>query len=440
MLNAVKPSPRKIAVLTFHTAYNCGAHLQAWALQTVLRRLGFEPTFPDCTKVGYFRRFDPIWYKQKPEEGATWFARKWFAFRQELGALGVEDLKRHRFRMFAKRALTIKAMSVKDIERDFASIIVGSDQVWNHLITRTETDYYRTTLFAGSTPRRYTYAVSMGDAVPSVEAAGGLAAAARRFENLSVRENLLPELVDRHGNGPVVDPDPTLLLTQADFARIACPRRLVKGRYLFVYSLGYNAKTWAVARTMAREMGVKVVFALVYQYGTYRMADARDVDIGVSPDRFLAYVRDAEAVITSSFHGTALSLVYGKRFATLPHLRGKVSLRCSRLLHAVQEEIHRIDNPDELDSVRRALSADVRPETREALRGRARRTVERLAKILPNVERAPRETPRPRHPAFVRPFAKAWGGVRCLRENGVKYTVRHSMGKLLRFAGIRSAW
>lgn len=27
------------------------------------------------------------------------------------------------------------------------------------------------------------------------------------------------------------------------------------------------------------------------------------------------------------------------------------------------------------------------------------------------------------------PARKAWGGVKCLRENGVKYTVKHAAGK-----------
>ena len=27
------------------------------------------------------------------------------------------------------------------------------------------------------------------------------------------------------------------------------------------------------------------------------------------------------------------------------------------------------------------------------------------------------------------PVRKAWGGMKCLRENGVKYTVKHVVGK-----------
>lgn len=38
------------------------------------------------------------------------------------------------------------------------------------------------------------------------------------------------------------------------------------------------------------------------------------------------------------------------------------------------------------------------------------------------------------------PARKAWGGVKCLRENGVKYTVRHAAGKVLRTFGFKCIW
>ena len=38
------------------------------------------------------------------------------------------------------------------------------------------------------------------------------------------------------------------------------------------------------------------------------------------------------------------------------------------------------------------------------------------------------------------PARKAWGGVKCLRENGVKYTAKHAVGKVLRFFGSNCKW
>ena len=38
------------------------------------------------------------------------------------------------------------------------------------------------------------------------------------------------------------------------------------------------------------------------------------------------------------------------------------------------------------------------------------------------------------------PARKAWGGVKCLRENGIKYTVKHAAGKVLRLFGSTCKW
>ena len=38
------------------------------------------------------------------------------------------------------------------------------------------------------------------------------------------------------------------------------------------------------------------------------------------------------------------------------------------------------------------------------------------------------------------PARKTWGGVKCLRENGVKYTVKHAVGKVLRLFGAKCRW
>lgn len=38
------------------------------------------------------------------------------------------------------------------------------------------------------------------------------------------------------------------------------------------------------------------------------------------------------------------------------------------------------------------------------------------------------------------PARKTWGGVKCLRENGLKYTVKHAAGKALRKFGLKSKW
>ena len=422
-------SDRRIAVLTFHTAFNCGAHLQAWALQTVLRGLGYDPEFPDCINIGFSPRFD-----KNRNKNLT----KGQAVMRELEALGVEDVKRHRFRMFAKHCLKIRPMDKSEVAKRYGAVIVGSDQVWNSGITRAESSYFLTTCLNNPKLLRYSYAISIGDRLPAKERIPVLVGAARRFENISVRENLLPGLLDRYGRKAVVDPDPTLLVDAEKFNKIAYPKRLVRGKYLLVYSLMYSPATWAAAREAAKRLGLRLVIVQCYQYGHYKQKEGRGVHIATSPDRFLAYFRDASAVITSSFHGTAFSLIYRKPFAVLPNHEGKPPLRSANLLRQLHEESHIVADAGNGDAIEAALKAPPRESTAEAIARLRAVTIRRLKSILPDVSKAPAIVPEKRYGALSWPFRKAWGGVKCIGENGVSYTVKHAFGKALRFAGVRS--
>lgn len=420
---------RKIAVLTFHAAFNYGAQLQAWALQTVLRRLGYDPEFPDCNLIGFSPRF------LRGRHGKLPFLKKLF---REAMAFGVEDLKRHRFRMFAKHCLNIVPMDVADVERRYDSVIVGSDQVWNSGITRQQSSYFLTTWFYRPDLNRYSYALSVGDKKPTLERENVLAKAARKFQNLSVREDLFMNMTDCYGRAPVVDPDPTFLLDANDFNAIAYPQKMVDKPYLLVYSLMYNERTWAAAREMARRMNLKLVILQCYQYGWWGHPDRKDVHLASSPDRFLAYFRDASAVITSSFHGTAFSLIYGKPFAVLPNHDGKVPARSALLLKKLNESSHAVDCPDRMDMVEEALSKAPAARTMETIARLRSTTVKRLRETLPDVSSLP---PLPVAPAISgkrRILRKIRGGIRCLNENGLSYTVKHLVGKTLRFCGVRS--
>ena len=420
---------RKIAILTFHAAFNCGARLQAWALQVVLRRLGFDPEFPDCNSIGFTKRFDA-----NRNKGLT----RWQAFVRELKAFGVEDVKRHRFRMFDKRCLNIVPIAPSEINRRYPALLVGSDQVWNSGITRQDSSYFLTTRFSKPGLLRYSYAISLGDKTPPPARVPVLLNAAHRFENVSVRENLLPDLMDKFGRRPMVDPDPTLLLTKEDFNTIAYRKRLVKGPYLLVYSLLHNAETWAAARLMAKKLNLKLVIVQCYQYGHYRQKEGRGVHIAASPDRFLAYFRDASAVITSSFHGTAFSIIYGKPFAVVPNHEYKPPLRSVTLLKKLHEDFRVAESARFVDVIENALKRPPAPSVYVALSRLRAETVKRMRATLPDISNAAPIVDDAAKAKLPFPVRKIIGGIKCVQENGLRYTVRHTFGKILGLAGVRT--
>jgi hypothetical protein len=62
---------------------------------------------------------------------------------------------------------------------------------------------------------------------------------------------------------------------------------------------------------------------------------------GFSPDEFLGYIDNADIVITNSFHCTVFSILFHKKFITVPHTRSNG--RIFDLLKSVGLENHLYD-------------------------------------------------------------------------------------------------
>jgi hypothetical protein len=69
--------------------------------------------------------------------------------------------------------------------------------------------------------------------------------------------------------------------------------------------------------------------------------------VGASPEEFLALVRDAEMVLTTSFHGTAFAVNYGKPVFTVVQDRNASDSRQVSLMHnlGLDDQILSVKDP-----------------------------------------------------------------------------------------------
>ena len=141
-----------------------------------------------------------------------------------------------------------------------------------------------------------------------------------RYNHISVRENSGKEVVKSiTGKEAKVVLDPTLLLNRDEWNKIATPKRQFKKRYILCYYLNYTFNSFPyvdeLAEYMQTQTGYEIVrvarppHKLFLPHTHYR--------VGASPEGFLALVRDAEMVLTTSFHGTAFAVNYGKPVFTI---------------------------------------------------------------------------------------------------------------------------
>ncbi len=314
----------RIAVLTFHWEDNCGAMLQAWALRTMLERMGHQVTFPVRRAMRRQRRWFPLAPFLACCGGVIRAVRKWAAM--NVLSVGARDVGLRRLAAFKRRWLPEAACEPEAFAGRFDCVVVGSDQVWNPAIAEAGD----LADFLGETwPRGMAavgYAVSAGEGALDAAALGRIRAAMGRLTALSVRElGFMRQL--GLGEEARLAPDPTLLLRAEEYGQIASSVRPSGRPYLFVYTLAVGA-VWDVARMLAKRLGLQCVIAPMYFQPRYRFA--RGVRWGISPERLVSCVHGAEAVLTDSFHGTVMSVLFGKPFVSVSTSEGGLSITSRR--------------------------------------------------------------------------------------------------------------
>lgn len=341
----------RIAILTFHKAYNCGAMLQAWALKTVLEGMGHTVVFPDCNNVGDAPRFRSF---SSPHQWPRKFLSLVNYVLTQMLSVGSVDLRRRLHRRFLNRHFNTVACPVDGIHSICDAAIYGSDQIWNLSLLRKEDPVNKApeVVFLGERePKSFpkiSYAASLGDHEIGNPDLDRVMAAARDFSAVSLRESISAgDFRDKRNRGAQVVVDPSLLLDKENYIQIANPSRMKRGRYLLVYALLATPFVCQCARKASEYMGLPVVILSMYQYG--KRFCPKDVRVAFGPAEWLAWFRDAEAVLAMSFHGTAFSVLFNKPFVSL---RNKVDTRESRPAAFLREigALERLVTPDRPDT------------------------------------------------------------------------------------------
>lgn len=322
----------RIAIITFHRAYNCGAMLQAWALKTVLERMGHAVEFP-CGPYNEVGRLPPkLPIHARCHTGSYARRLRSFVYRLVQTALGkkIGITAGDFYDAFREAYLPERKCGIAEFGRYFDAIVLGSDQVLNpHL--NDWTPYF---LCRDIPPgvRKIAYAASVGEKPFSEEEKAMVVAALASFNAVSVREPFMDYTVNL---------DPTLLLDANDYNAIAKPFRRRK-EYIYMYSCEASAFEVNAARQIAECLDLDLL--ITPTWGTYNRAPAKDFSNRISPAMMVGYIKGAKYVLAGSFHGTVVALVHGKPFLNvIPDRRS--TKRVSAILGELGEA-DRIVNPD----------------------------------------------------------------------------------------------
>ena len=321
----------KIGIITYHFARNYGAILQCYALQEQLRSMGHD-----------------VWvlnYRNVRQERNNSLHHKRDSFLINLAVnvalLPFEAKRRSKERKFdeyekSHLCLTPRFYTVEEL-RDYVNakkidlLISGSDQVFNPNIP----DFDEVFFFPFETAAlKASFAASLGSATKAELSSFSDALAS--FDVLCVRENTdAPIVKEVCGRSPEVADDPVFLLDSNRWAKAANTKVEDRG-----YVLGYyinkeaSSRYLDLTRMVASKLGLPLKVINV-RFGCDSFRPEMITDAG--PNDFLELFAGASFVCTDSFHGTAYSLIFGKRFVSFEPKSNSTDFRKRDLLNKVGE-------------------------------------------------------------------------------------------------------
>lgn len=310
----------KIAIITLPLHTNYGGILQAYALQTVLQRMGHEvdhlqPTL-DHIKLHPLWLLPLVWLKRICKNcflsdwkvpvfkhPQLWLRQHTDAFINEY--IQVRTLERNEWNTF--------------LGSQYDAFIIGSDQVWRSAYTPTLERYFLSFLPTDLSKKRITYAASFGLEYCDFtsEQIKLCAPLLQHFDYVSVREQSGISICRNiFGKDAVQVLDPTLLLQKDDYTKLLGNTRPSKGN-LLSYVLDKSPEIDAFIESVAKKMGL-IPFTVISKSedDCTKFSECQQPPI----EQWLRGFEDAEFVITDSFHGCVFAIIFGKPFLCIGNI------------------------------------------------------------------------------------------------------------------------
>ena len=270
---------------------NYGNTLQNYAVQCILRELGYIPeTIQNLSFVEY--RHHGLYLLPK-------------LFRDCKGAC-----KGIKFYLFSKRniaygkyIISTKYVNWDELNRRYYAFVCGSDQVWNPQL-RSNQNWNVNLLKFVKGHKRIALSASFGVSELSQEEEAIFAEPLKCFDAISVREKNAIELIKRMtGKDAILLADPTMVLDTIIWKKLSKPVRSLKGkRFIVKYVLGQaEAVVDQAIKQFCDDHDIKIVVDLMNKKTSY---------YSIGPDEFLWLIENSAFVFTDSFHATVFSILF----------------------------------------------------------------------------------------------------------------------------------
>lgn len=293
---------KKVVISTFNNSNNnYGALFQSCALSSFLRKNGY-----DAYNVTILNRATVK--KSRKTKLKIFFKRVLLLPKKHL-----ISKRKQKCKQFAKETqqqiLYNNARELYDNPPVADVYISGSDQVWNPVLIHD--DFFLN--YAPKSAKRISYAASMGHETIPEKNERRFAEYIGTYDCISVREDNMIPIIGKYTDKEISQNiDPVFLKTKEEWMSLEQTYKNLKhDKYILVYAIEWSESYNQQLSKLKKKTGLAVVSL---NMGNIKKVDADQVIYDASPYEFLYLLGKAEYVVSTSFHGTAMSVVYNKKF------------------------------------------------------------------------------------------------------------------------------
>ena len=321
----------EILILTQPLHTNYGGLLQAYALQQILKGMGHDVV---TDRLGVVRKL-PLWNRAlRFLYHAVQFCilknYRYYPYRYLFVSFDKESKAKRSISINTERfvnthidtidLLTRSNESVIDAVRQFDAIVVGSDQVWR--ATMSDIPTYFLSFTKAINVKRIAYAASFGTDDLNEYSKMDMKIASesiKLFDAVSVREKSGVHLCRDYFKMDAVHVlDPTMLLSKDDYLKLIEEEdKPCSENILLTYVLDRTQEKNDIIQRVEEALHLTSCENGAVKYFSNVVESNVSECIYPSVSRWVAGFRDAQFVVTDSFHGTVFSIIFNKPFVAI---------------------------------------------------------------------------------------------------------------------------
>lgn len=377
-------SRKKVDIITRHAVANYGSILQTYATQKVFRKLGY-----DSEIINYVRKDEQgkniALANLKSNRNKKWNKNVLTRLLYKILQIPNYEYSYNCFKKFRSQLLKQTDVFYESLEQLKNNVpeadiyCTGSDQVWTSMgLYQYDEAYFLE--FVPEDKACITYASSFGRDEINKDLHENLKRLLKKYSNILVREDSAVDIIENIGLNNVEQVvDPTLLLNREEWEELLNKQKNRENKkYILIYQLQNNKKFDIYAKKLAKKLNLKLIRISPSINGFSKNGNFVYMP---NPKMFLNYFKNAEMVITDSFHGTVFSLIFQKKFIDiLPPMTGT---RIKSILRLVGLEERILDDYNDFSIIDRKIDFN---KVTKILNKQREDSLEKLRKTLETVD------------------------------------------------------